>query len=118
MGLEVFSAHLVAMLLAPAVWGHAEIFCLGWQRLGMLEGAVMYVQGRLQDSGGGWCALFCFPSRCQCPETGLTFVLGTPRRNNHGSAPSDPVEGLCPIAQLMWFLGALDSTRLDATGEA
>lgn len=38
MGLKVFSAHLVAMPSAPVVWGQAEIFCLGWQRLGTLEG--------------------------------------------------------------------------------
>lgn len=65
-----------------------------------------------------WVVLLCFPSHCRCPEKGLTFGLGTPRRNNHGSAPSDLMEDLYPIAQLTWFLGALDSTRLIATGEA
>lgn len=65
-----------------------------------------------------WVVLLCFPSHCQCPETGLTFGPGTPRRNNHGNAPFDPMEDLYPIAQLMGFLGALDSTRLIAAGEA
>lgn len=118
-GLEIFSAGLVAMLSALGGWGRAGTFCLGWQRLGMPE-RVNACCNLLPRQAAGlwrclvWVVLLCFPYHHQCPDTGLTFGLGTPRRNNHGSA----MEDLHPVRQLMGFLGALDITQLIATGEA
>lgn len=64
-----------------------------------------------------WVVLIYFPSHCQCPEADLTSGPGTPRRNNHGSAPFDRTEHLYPTAQLTGVLDALNSTQLMATGE-
>lgn len=54
MGLEVCPAHLMAVPLAAGVRGQAEIFCLGQQKLGMLEGGNTVCNTLPGEAAGPW----------------------------------------------------------------
>lgn len=64
--------------------------------------------------------LSCFPFHLMTVSEDRLDYFGweTTRRNNHGSAPFDPVEDLHPTPQISGGLGVLESICLIAAGEA
>lgn len=65
-----------------------------------------------------WLSCFPFHLMTVSEERLDYFSQETRRRNNHRSAPFDPVEDLYPMAQISGVLGALESICLIAAGEA
>lgn len=102
MGLEVCPVHLMAVPLAAGVRGQAEIFCLGQQKLGMLEGGNTVcntLPGEAAGPGGGWFGLFCFVLH-------LVSIVWKPRGEiTMEVSPLDVLGDLCPIAQLIVWCG-------------